>query len=463
MHSQSKNKSTFNSGGKIMLNQKASRPLLILTQVMLCLILMITVAITDLTTPSKVQASIQANTFTNLPMVSKYHFNLLDDSFSEDGKATTSAGTGESGGHVALQSDGKIILAGISPYNNYTYEFILLRFNQNGSFDTTFGEAGLVVIDLDGENYLTAIAIQPDDKIIAVGYSIESGDLYSNIMVVRLNPDGSLDATFDGDGILISDVGINDVLFSVVIQPDGKIVAGGVDADYDNNNEDMLLVRLNPDGSLDTSLGGDGIVTTSYGNYESIWALEVDSAGNIVAAGDVAEDLSVLRYLSDGTLDTSFDGDGLATLDVGGYYNHAMDVLIQPDGKIIAAGLTDTWIQTDILLARFSTDGSLDPTFDSDGVVATDLSDYDVAYSIALQSDGRLVVGGNYYNDWVLLRYLPNGSLDSSFGKQGVFAIDFDGQQDSGRSIAIQSDGKIVMGGIAHIMDNDYFALIRTK
>ncbi|HEX8251063.1 MAG TPA: delta-60 repeat domain-containing protein, partial [Pyrinomonadaceae bacterium] len=355
----------------------------------------------------------------------------LDEQFGTGGIVSTDSGDAQSAAHaVAIQPDGKIVAAG---YNRTS--FALARFNVDGTLDATFGTGGIVkTSNALGVNIIHAIALQPDGKIVVAGRSTQL-TMYHGFAVARYNPNGSLDTSFDGDGIVITYVGMfESVAKAVAIQADGKIVVAGRD------RLDFALIRYNSDGSFDTTFDGDGIVTTDMGNAgDTINDIALQPDGKIVAAGFMAEydtnsrDSAVARYNPDGSLDTSFSGDGKVVTPIWTSGNDdANGVVIQPDGKIITAGqafISNTgWV---FGLVRYNSDGSLDNTFDSDGIVRTAFSSPHGAFArdVALQPDGKIVAAGNnnLYElaDFALVRYNPNGSLDNTFGSFGksVFNI----------------------------------------
>jgi uncharacterized delta-60 repeat protein len=316
-----------------------------------------------------------------------------------------------------------------------------------GDLDTTFDGDGLVTTDFNGSDIAREVAIQADGKIIAVG---EDGT--SDFALARYNTDGSLDTTFDGDGKVTTDFSGNDGAYGVAIQSDGKIVAVGR-----NGPQDFALARYNTDGSLDTSFDGDGKVTTDFSGGDLAFDVAIQSDGKIVVAGkDGAADFTLARYNTDGSLDTTFDGDGKVTLNFNGIADTAYGVAIQSDGKIVAAGQNTT---PNFALARYNTDGSLDATFDGDGAVVTGFSGDDLALSVAIQSDGKIVaVGRDGSQDFALARYNTDGSLDTSFDSDGKVTTSFTAGDDLAFAVAIQSDGKIVAAGTDSSQD---FALAR--
>jgi uncharacterized delta-60 repeat protein len=323
----------------------------------------------------------------------------------------------------------------------------------DGDLDTTFGTGGTVTTDFaTTSDQAFAMAIQSDGKIVTAGTS--SGDF----ALVRYNTDGSVDATFDGDGRVATSFGTGeDQAYAVAIQADGRIVAAG--SATVGATTDFALARYNTDGSLDTTFDGDGKVTTSAPGGccapEIARGVAVQSDGKIVAAGwyQGAHPLFALaRYTTDGSLDTTFDGDGwlLSTTDA-----LANSVAIQSDGKIVAAGVKLFGVARGFALTRYNPDGSLDGTFGAGGIVITASGTglKDAARAVAIQPDGKIVAVGESRSDvgvpsyFVLVRYGTDGSLDPAFGTGGIVFTDFGYSTDLAYAVAIQCDGKIVAAG----------------
>ncbi|MCP5091332.1 MAG: BspA family leucine-rich repeat surface protein, partial [Gammaproteobacteria bacterium] len=268
----------------------------------------------------------------------------LDTSFGGgDGVTTTAIGPADDiAQKVALQSDGKILVSGPS-WNGTDYQFAVTRYNTDGTLDTSFDTDGKVTVDLTaGDDYAYGLAVQDDGKILLSG---TDGNL--DFTAVRFNTDGSLDTSFDGDGIVTVDFpfGGSDFGDQVFVQSDGKILLSGR-ADASAGNADFALARLNSDGSLDTSFGGgDGMVTTPIsGSHDMGYGVAVHTDGTIVVAGylNSTREFAAIRYNSDGTLDTTFDGDGKVVTDVGVGNDYAFSVAIQSDGKVIVSGYSGT-------------------------------------------------------------------------------------------------------------------------
>jgi uncharacterized delta-60 repeat protein len=365
----------------------------------------------------------------------------LDPTFSGDGKELTSIRVSAYGNAVAIQSDGRIVAVGGSYAGaGGTHDFALARYMPDGSLDTSFDGDGKLTTDLGG-GVAYSVALQPDGKIVAAGGGA------AGFALARYLPNGSLDASFDGDGKLTTDLGVS---YGVVLQPDGKIVAAGRGAGG------FALARYNADGSLDTSFDGDGKRTTDFGGG---WACGValQSDGKIVAVGSAPGfggegDFALARYNANGSIDTSFSGDGTQTTDLGGDEG-ASDIGIQPDGKIVAVGSSYSFIgsSTTAVVARYSSAGSLDPGFGTlfAGLQLTSVSGTDAAGGVALQPDGKIVAVGATIDDLLLARYNANGSPDAAFSDDGTQTTDFGGGDGAG-GIALQPDGKIVAAGTTY-------------
>ena len=213
--------------------------------------------------------------------------------------------------------------------------------------------------------------------IVAAGFaSIDVSGLYE-FALTRYNTDGSLDTSFDGDGKVTTAIGSSyAVAYSVAIQADGKIVAGGYSADA-SDHDVFTLARYNPDGSLDTSFDGDGITTTTImGSVGAVvFSVALQADGKIVAAGyttnGIQTDFALARFNPDGSLDAGFGDDGTLSTSIGSENDAAASVAIQADGKIVAAGSSDSGGYGRFALASYNTDGSLDSSFDGDGMLTT--------------------------------------------------------------------------------------------
>jgi uncharacterized delta-60 repeat protein len=328
-----------------------------------------------------------------------------------------------------------------------------------GDLDPTFDVDGKVVTDVGGGR-ASAVAIQPDGKLVAAG----SGS--GHFAIARYRANGSLDPTFGLGGKVITQVGgIFDAASAVAIQTDGKVVAAGGTAPGGFCCQ-FALMRLNSDGSLDATFGNGGTVTTPFGGISTASALAIQADGKIVAAGSkfdpFGSGFALARYNSDGSLDSTFDGDGKVVTGFSGASDRAAAVSIQADGKIVAAGAGGP--ANDFVLARYQPDGSLDPTFGSGGKVSTDFGGFDAANAATLQPDGKIVAAGigGFFSRFALARYESDGSLDAGFGSGGKVTTSFAGENiESANGVAIQQNDKIVAAGRAFIQFDSSFALAR--
>ncbi len=383
----------------------------------------------------------------------------LDPTFGNGGKLTDGPGLANG---VAIQPDGKLIVVGGKSGGFTSNAFMVARYNGDGSRDTTFGGDGEVTTDIGFSYELAqAVAIQPNGKIVVAGTTWDgSGSQWGHFSLVRYNPDGSLDLSFGGgDGIVVTEnLGTGWVTANAVaIQADGKIVVAGM-SDYNLYDFPYLtVIRYNPDGSLDTSFGGDGIGENSvFMRFQEAYSVAIQTNGKIVAAGYYysagnGADFAIARYNADGTLDTTFSGDGIVNTRIGPFTDMAKSVAIQTDGKIVAAGFSDGARQY-LTVIRYDPDGSLDPTFDGDGIVTTLVGTDAGASSIAVQSDGKLVVAGTGHNgfntDFAIARFNSNGSLDTAFGGgDGSTLIDFDISSDKAYGMALDNAGRVLVVG----------------
>ena len=309
----------------------------------------------------------------------------LDATFDSDGKVTTDfGGRADGADDVAIQADGKIVAAGSGfPAQVRPLDFALARYNRDGTLDSTFGDGGKVLTtfepnSIEGAN---AVVIQPDGKIVAAG-STRTGPT-REFAVARYLPNGSLDASFDGDGLVVTPISAG-IVFDLAVQPDGKLIAAG----WSNpGGFDIAMARYNPDGSLDSSFGGGGIVVPSSFRPASTYAdhVLVLRDGKILTGGT-----GLVRFNSDGSVDRSFGAGGRSATDLG-----LVTPVLQPDRKIIAAGSTQASGQfSDFGVVRLTAGGRIDSTFGRSGKVTTDFRPQDDATDAALLANGKLIVSG---------------------------------------------------------------------
>ncbi|MBK6587582.1 MAG: PD40 domain-containing protein [Acidobacteria bacterium] len=337
---------------------------------------------------------------------------------------------------VKLQPDGKILVGGLASHPPFDDDFGLARYNSDGSPDSDFGVGGKVTTDFGGEHDgVNSLLLLPGGKIVAVGVSWSEGH-EDDFALACYNSDGSLDTSFGVGGKVITDLGrnVDDIGIGSVLA-DGKIVVAG---------------------STNSTLFDSG-----------------RSRPDVFGEGDFA----VARYDLNGGLDPSFGNGGIVVTDIFGE-DIAVTVAAQPDGKIIAAG-TKSSLSQDFALVRYNSNGTLDGSFGSGGKVSTDLSGHDIAFSLILQPNGKIVATGVTglteipvgtdgelpeipHAQFGLARYNVNGSLDTTFGVNGTLMTDFAGLNGFACTSVQQNDGKLVVGGTAYISDTDsVFALAR--
>ncbi len=419
-----------------------------------------------------------------------------DPSFGTNGSVRTfissGDGTDDEAHSVAIQSNGKIVVTGVSAVGSGN-AFGLARYNTDGSLDSTFGINGSTINYINGGSHNNdeafSVAIQTDGKIVAAGYSFcGSYPAVFSFALARYEVNGSLDSTFGTNGTTtnyFSGGGLHltayiDCVNSVAIQSDGKIVAAGYSTGGSQGSA-FSLARYNTNGSLDNTFGTNG-TTTNYvymwlrgGNSPEDWAssIAIQSDGEIVAAGGSKDAnnhyaFALARYNSDGSVDNTFVGqefclNGTTRNNINGgdgTYDAANSVAMQSNGKIVAAGYSHGGSGYAFALARYNTDGSLDNTFGTNGTTRNAISGGDgtddEAFSVGIQSDGKIVAVGFSHGSpgyaFALARYNTDGSLDNTFGINGstINCINGgNGEDDRANSVAVQSDGKIVAAGFS--------------
>ena len=395
----------------------------------------------------------------------------LDPTFGHGGRVLTDLNhSTDIASAVAVQSDGKLVVGGTSYKNNdYTGEdFALARYNADGTLDTTFGRGGKVRTDFPGlAAQISAIVIQPDGKIVVAGGAYPLFVFVGDFELARYHPNGSLDTTFGNGGIVTTTFpGQGSYAFALALQADGKIIAAGTDfvnfSSDDSSDTDFALERYNPDGSPDVTFGNDGQVTTDFDGFnDDAFSILIQSDGKLVAVGSAKNpanfyDFALARYLSDGSLDTTFGAAGTVRTDFGDHnFDQARSAVLQSDGKIVAAGfaISQNGGVENFAVARYSSNGILDPSFNSDGMTEIDFgSCCQSANKILLQNDGKVVAVG-YPNsessdsDFVLARLDTNGSLDPTFGTGGKVRTSFGDLNGGANGAVLQPDGKIVAVG----------------
>jgi len=359
----------------------------------------------------------------------------LDTSFAGDGKKTINFGGVDTANVVLVQPNGRIVVAGsTAKVPTAPDRFCVARLRSNGTLDTAFGSGGKRVISFGGDSLGESVfgaALQPDGKIVLAGGS----DLRA--AVARLNPNGSLDTTFSGDGKKTFNWAPGDFsrTQAVLVLPNGKLVVAGFSGP---EGGDIQAARLKANGALDTAFGTGGKARVDFGDTEFGFAAARQADGRIVVAGrSLGSGAVVARLRANGTLDPDFDGDGRLMLPGGG---EARAVLVQPDSKIVVTG--NPGLSEVTTVTRLNPNGSPDTTFNGDGTATIDFG----ASGAVLQPDGKIVIAGTAQAGVAVARLNANGSPDATFGAAGKAAVDF-GAATSGNAVALQPNGRIVVAG----------------
>ncbi len=403
----------------------------------------------------------------------------LDSTFGSSGKTVASIGPLEAGYTVKLQSDGKILVAGTTRTTD-SNDFALIRFNTDGSLDGTFGQGGIVTTDVGSgtDDSATSVVVLGDGKIVVAGMTSNSPPSY-DFVLVKYNSDGSMDGTFGNVGKTITDIGSKtyDYAYSATLQADGKIVLAGTTTTGGLSH--FSLARYTSSGTLDTTFASAGKLIDAEPNCQGI-SVKVQADGKILVAGygdgATSSDFAIARYNINGTLDASFGTAGRLRTDVGfNSVDYGASVTTQADGKILVAGTADS----EFALVRYNTDGSIDRSFGVDGKVTTDFGGSQEAVSVTVQADGKILLTGNANiggsSAFALARYNSDGNLDTQFGAVSPIATIFSPTDEArdvpvdtniivtfSESIAVGS-GTIVLKTIAGITVASYDAATSTS
>jgi uncharacterized delta-60 repeat protein len=378
----------------------------------------------------------------------------LDVFFGSSGRTTTEFGGSATARAVVLQRDGKLVAVGGVTTTDAT-GFALARYDTDGRLDSFFGGGRVSTSFADGAAEAFAALVQPDGRVVAVGRA--SG----GFAVARYDTDGSLDAFFGAGGRVSTSFGGDAVAFGVALQADGRLVAVGAASGR------FALARYDADGSLDPFFGGGGRVTTSFAGDATAAAVAVQPDGKLVTVGHASNGttsgFALARHDSDGTLDPFFGSSGRVVTGFAGDAE-ALALVLQPDGKVVAAGRVSDGVTSRFALARYAADGSLDPFFGSQGRVVTTFSGDAAASALVIQPDGRLIAVGRASSGgtrtFALARYDDDGTLDPSFGSGGRVITSFPGDAEA-HATALGTDGRLVAAGGVSGADRSDFALAR--
>ncbi len=391
----------------------------------------------------------------------------LDTEFSLDGKLAMSLNkVAAHPNTIAMQSDNKIIAGGYVPNSGYA----LIRYLPDGVIDSTYGAEGRSFIYMGVNSGVDKILVQPDGKTVALGNGRNTSIAGSKFAMVRFNEDGFRDTSFGDEGKVYSEFSAQYSYVSTgALQSDGKILIGGRTY-IPSKGRSFLLQRYNTDGTSDLNFGEDGSVTTSFeeDNTCELLAMGVQSNGKIILAGKANDRFTLIRYLSNGDLDLDFGSEGIVQTELQGK-SEISDIIIQPDGKILVGGhmrVSSPSTQSVFALARYNSNGTLDTSFGLNGKVTTELEfeDYTIyyneskIYSLVLQDDGKIVAFGrlgtlDYLAVFVTVRYNIDGSIDTSFGNNGVVRTSSTDNFWIARRAILHPDNKLLVLG--YFMDNE--------
>lgn len=423
----------------------------------------------------------------------------LDLTFGIEGRVVSDfGGRVNVANDIAIQADGKIVVAGLAstPSSDTGFDFAVARYNSDGTLDATFGVGGIVTTDFDGwDDIAYSVLVQPDGKIVAAGgaeVNVDGSYVNPRVALVRYNADGSLDTTFGVDGRVVVVPGFgfsSSFLQDIALQPDGRIVGAGSGSES-SGASDFLIARFEADGELDSTFGDAGIAFTDFfGGSDAAYGLAIQADGKIVAVGRAEESetttvAAFARYNLDGSLDTTFAsgsvvGDGKQVFESNFSVTEARSVVLDPsDDSIIAAGVAGerASFSNGFSVARFTvlrldTEGS--PIGSMIGQFVP--GPQSVVNDLAIDSEGRIIIGGYVEPEapdpipvrFALARLNSDLSMDLSFGSDGAVVTDFPGPPDPSRdslinAVAIQPDGRIVaVGDFAAPGEDVDFALAR--
>lgn len=329
-----------------------------------------------------------------------------------------------------------------------------------GDLDSSFGTQGIALSAVGDEGAL-AMVLQADGKALTATIGDATSDRAS-LRITRFTTGGIVDASFGNAGVasVIVNVDTLSVVRAMLRQAsDNKIVVAG------RSLSGFALTRLTSAGAIDNGYGNGGSVKTVISGDDEVFALAQQGDGKIIAVGraddGIDSDFAIVRYTTAGIPDTTFSGDGIATVEFGGY-DSARAVAVQGDGAIVVAGLTEG-SSSDIAIVRLTSTGAPDPTFGSGGKITKSVTVRDdAAYAVIVQTDAKIVVAGEADEDFVLVRYSSTGQPDNGFGTSGVIRTNVStGEIDGARALVQQGDGKLVAAGIANPVRASDFAIVR--
>ncbi len=398
---------------------------------------------------------------------------ILDTTFNHTGEVFKPFGNSLTAVSHVIQTDGRIIAAGNGKLNGISHN-VLMRFMKNGIIDSSYGINGVVSDTFPNTttNQLHGVVLQNDGKLITAGIADSVSKRY--VVLARYETNGTPDVSFGINGKVMINM-VSASILAVALQSDGKIVAAG------SNAGEFAVYRFNQNGSIDNSFGSGGMALTAIGTlpYDAAKAILIQPDGKIVAGGDSYQSLyylaTLVRYNADGSLDASFGTGGITVTSVQGYYDEINHLSLQGNGKIVATGTTtyDAFgtTQNSFMALRYDANGILDAAFGNAGMLIASIGTKDdKCFSNVIQQDGKIILAG-YTTDasvnlnFVMLRLNTDGTYDTSFGNGAIVETSIvfgtTNYNDHGQSVALQADGKIVLLGHTAFSNSSQFALVR--
>lgn len=406
-----------------------------------------------------------------------------DSTFNGTGRKVFTVGANlDFGDNIALQPDGKIIMTGASMNLGGLVNLGVARLNTDGSFDNTFGTAGISLIDLGGlpsqGGFEPEIALQSDGKIVVNGYGWNGTD--EDMFICRLMPNGTLDASFGTGGkvfVGLMSAGMPDQASAITIDASGNIFAcGSTRSGGTPFSNDLAIIKLTPAGTLDPTFSGDGkLLLDLSGSADYGFGIATIAGGKIVVTGaaGIPANFFAIRLLSDGSYDATFGTAGKTLVDIMGanVADDCFGMTMTPDGKIVMVGDGYDPATTKFVgaVVRLNANGALDNTFSTDGIATVASAQTNIFRNIIVQPDGKYLISGstgvNGNDDFTVVLMNPDGSLDLNFNSTGTYSIDVTGQNnlDSGYGLALQADGKILLSGNTTISEfiNEKYSIVR--
>lgn len=374
---------------------------------------------------------------------------MLDPSFGNGGLVVTNFPgvlTGDSVASLVVLPDGRAVAAGMS--NDFgDIRMGVARYLFSGALDTSFSGDGMTTIACPPTGIpgggAADVQLQPDGFLVLVGDCVgpSPGRVF---WLARLNANGFLDLSFGSGGQVFTPFATDARAVSGLLQPDGRILAVGYLDDL-TQPPTIAAARYNVDGTLDPSFGTAGQITLPLTQPFTVGAAALQPDGKLVIGGTYGSDFGLVRVLLDGALDPSFDGDGLATANFGGT-ERGESVIVLPDGRLVLGGSHNA----DFGLVRFLPDGSVDSTFGTNGLATADSGVSEVPGQLIRLPNGKLLLAGwsdDGADDFLLTRLLADGALDTSFGTAGFLRTDFGGPEDHCFAVAMAAPDRILTAG----------------